>query len=235
MVNSPARCSSRHARLPERRRTLPLLALAAGLVGGQVRAGEPPGPPALPEAPETTPATAQPPAPGLPPAAVALCVPAEAGSLRGRLKGAVEADLDWRAPRPQCRGSLRPEGNGLRLVYRGDAPGTGPLLIVFGAGPLRPGQSARHVPVNLTLVREGTGEFYATRGDDKCAFDEVRQSPLDSARGLYRLEGRGYCTQPARTVDGARAVLLSTFDVTAIVGTADKTQPPAMLSPEPGP
>jgi hypothetical protein len=161
-------------------------------------------------------------------------VPAEAGSLHARLKGAIEADLDWRAPQPQCRGSVRPQGDGLRLVYRGSVPGLGPLLIVLGAGPLRPGQSARHVPVNLTLVREGTGEFYATRGDDKCAFDEVRQSPAGSARGLYRLEGRGYCTQPARTVDGERAVLLSTFDVTAIIGAPD-ADGPAMMTPEPGP
>jgi hypothetical protein len=169
----------------------------------------------------------------LPAAADALCVPAEAGSLRARLKGAIEADLDWRAPQPQCRGSVRPQGDGLRLVYRGSVPGSGPLLIVLGAGPLRPGQSARHVPVNLTLVREGTGEFYATRGDDKCAFDEVRQSPAGAARGLYRLEGRGYCTQPARTVDGARAVLLSTFDVTAIVDAAGQPQAPAGTTPEP--
>lgn len=160
------------------------------------------------------------PAPAPPAGAGILCEPAEAGSLRARLKGAIDAELDWRVPQPQCRGGLRPEGDGLRLVYRGSTPATGPLLIVLGAGPLRPGQSARHVPVNLTLVREGTGEFFATRGDDKCAFDEVRQAPEDAARGLYRLEARGYCTQPARSVDGTRSVLLSSFDVTAIVGTA---------------
>lgn len=147
----------------------------------------------------------------------ALCASAEEGSLRARLQGAIEAELDWSAVNEaQCRGGVRPEGEGLRLVYRGRTAGHEPLLVVLGAGPLRPGESARSVPVNLTIVREGTGEFFATQGDGKCAFDEVRQSPA-AAGGSYRLEGRGYCTQPARSVGGDRAVLVSRFDVTAIV------------------
>jgi hypothetical protein len=161
-------------------------------------------------------------APPVPAAAGALCLPAREGSLRARLKGAIDAEIDWGAADPQCRGGPRPEGNGLRLVYRGTVPGVGPLLIVLGAGPLRPGESARNVPVNLTLVREGTGEFYATRGDGKCAFDEVRQSPLEPGSASFRLEARGYCTQPARAVGGEdRAVLVSRFDVTAVVAGAE--------------
>jgi hypothetical protein len=76
-------------------------------------------------------------------------------------------------------------------------------------------------------VREGTGEFFATQGDGKCAFDEVRQGPLDAAAHTFRLEARGYCTQPARAVgaDGG-AVLFSRFDVTAIVAA-----PPSDAAP----
>jgi hypothetical protein len=76
--------------------------------------------------------------------------------------------------------------------------------------------------VNLTLVREGTGEFYATQGDGKCEFDEVRQAPLQPGSASFRLQARGFCTQPARAVGGEdRAVLVSRFDVTAVVGGAD--------------
>jgi hypothetical protein len=93
------------------------------------------------------------------------------------------------------------------------------LLIVIGIGPLRPGESRSQVPVNLTLVQEGAGQFFATQGDDKCAMDEVHQE----ARGktLFRLTGRGYCTQPARAVQGDGAVLMSRFDVEAVVDFAD--------------
>jgi hypothetical protein len=148
------------------------------------------------------------------------CVPAEEGALRARLQGEIDVDIDWGAETVHCRGGVRPQGDGVRLLYKGSTDATGPLLIVFGLAPLRAGESARNVPANLTLVREGTGQFYATRGQDKCAFDEVRQAPVEASPNLYRLEGRGYCTQPARALAGDGAVLVSRFDVVAIVEAA---------------
>ena len=82
---------------------------------------------------------------------------------------------------------------------------------------MRPGESARNVPVNLTVVREGSGQFFATQGDDKCALDSVTQVPVPGEASSYRLEGRGYCTQPARAVGSDGALLVSRFDVVAIV------------------
>jgi hypothetical protein len=152
----------------------------------------------------------------LPSAAQAMCIPASEGSLRARLQGALDADFEWGDGAGRCRGGLRPGGDGVRLIFKGEVPGEGPLLIVIGAGPLAAGQSARNVPVNLTVVREGKGRFYATQGDDRCAFDEVRQEPTAEPQ-VYRLTGRGYCTQPARAVGGDGSVLLSRFDVTAVV------------------
>lgn len=155
-----------------------------------------------------------------------LCAPSDQGFLRARLRGAIDADLAWTAPQPQCRGALRPGGNGVRLLFKGLATSRGePLTIVLGAGPLRPGQQARQVPVNFTLIRDGTGQFFATQGDDKCTFDEVRQTPLDATRGLYRLEARGYCTQPARALAGEAVLLLSRFDLQVVV---DFTPPEAV-------
>ena len=145
----------------------------------------------------------------------ALCVPADEGSLHARLQGALEAEIDWAGGVPQCKGGLRPDGDGVRLIYKGNLP-EGPLLVVIGIGPLRAGESARDVPVNLTLVREGTGRFFATQGNDKCAMDEVRQEPAGEPQ-VYRLTGRGYCIQPARAIGGEGAVLMSRFDVTALV------------------
>jgi hypothetical protein len=142
-------------------------------------------------------------------------MPADEGSLRARLQGALEAEIDWAGGVPQCKGGLRPDGDGVRLIYKGNLP-EGPLLVVIGIGPLRAGESARDVPVNLTLVREGTGRFYATQGNDKCAMDDVRQEPAGEPQ-VYRLTGRGYCIQPARAVGGDGAVLMSRFDVTALV------------------
>ena len=145
----------------------------------------------------------------------ARCIASSEGSLRARIDGDLRADIDWAPPLPQCRGGPRPTGDGVRLIYRGEVPGQGPLLVVIGIGPLAPGQDRSQVPANVTLVREGTGRFYATQGDDKCAADEVRQTPVGN--GSYRLTVRGYCVQPARTLDGTASVLMSRFDATALV------------------
>jgi len=159
-----------------------------------------------------------------------LCAPAAAGALRARLQGAIDAELDWNESQPQCLAGLRPGDDGLRLLYKGTTADGESLLLVFGLAGLQPGQSARNVATNVTVVREGVGQFYATQGDGKCAFDAVSQTPAAGQPGLYRLEGRGYCTQPARAVAGDGAVLLPRFDVVAIVpsaGTDDATEPAA--------
>ncbi|MCM2312140.1 MAG: hypothetical protein NDI84_12125 [Steroidobacteraceae bacterium] len=163
------------------------------------------------------------------------CIPAATSSLRARLRGSIEAEIDWGQAGPYCLGGVRPQGDGLRLVYKGSVPDTGPLLLVFGIAPLRPGESARNVPVNVTVVREGTGQFFATQGEDKCALDAVTQVPVDGEPRQYRLEGRGYCSQPARAVGGEGAVLLSRFDVVAIVPASADTgtsgQPATQATP----
>jgi hypothetical protein len=41
--------------------------------------------------------------------------------------------------------------------------------------------------------------------------DSLTQRPLDKA-GAYRVEVRGFCTQPAHAVLGTGAVLVSTFE-----------------------
>jgi hypothetical protein len=153
----------------------------------------------------------------MPSARQALCVPADEGRLKARLSGDIDAEIDWSPPTPQCRGGLRPDGDGVRLIYKGEVPGLGPLLVVIGIGPLGAGASGQNVPANLTLVREGAGRFYATQGDDKCAVDDVRQQPLGDDGHTFRLTGRGYCTQPARAVGSDGLVLVPRFDVSAVV------------------
>jgi hypothetical protein len=110
----------------------------------------------------------------------------------------------------------------LRLLYKG-ATADGPLVVVIGIGGIEPGVSGRNVPANLTVIREGTAVFYATQGDDKCAFDTLQQEPLAGQPHRFKLTGRGYCTQPARGLGAAGAVLMSRFDVEAVVEDAGRT------------
>ncbi len=144
----------------------------------------------------------------------AKCLPAGNGYLRARLSGAVSTELDWGNDGTECTGAVRPTDGGIRMRFsRPD--GAGRLVLVFGIAQLQEGKSARNLPVNVTLIREGAGEFFSTQGDDKCMLDRVTQ---DAIVGIphrsrsYRVTARGFCTEPARAVRGKGAVLLSRFD-----------------------
>src|ERR1044072_9175399 len=148
------------------------------------------------------------------PAAPAKCLPAGNGYLRARLSGAVNTELNWGNDGTECTGAVRPTDGGIRMRFsRPD--GEHKLVLVFGIAQLAEGKSARNLPVNVTLIREGAGEFFSTQGDDKCTLDHVTQDAIvgipHRARS-YRVVARGFCTEPARAVRGKGSVLLSRFD-----------------------
>ncbi|MGH8185446.1 MAG: hypothetical protein ACREUC_02695, partial [Steroidobacteraceae bacterium] len=150
------------------------------------------------------------------PPASAQCLPGGDGYLRARLSGSLRAELQWGNAGTECTGAVRPTDGGIRMRFtRADDP-AGKLVLVFGIATLAEGRAARNVPVNVTLIREGQAAFYSTQGDNKCTLDQVSQEPIVGIpRRLrsYRVVARGFCTQPARAVRGAGAVMLSRFDL----------------------
>jgi hypothetical protein len=145
----------------------------------------------------------------------ALCLPDGRGYLRARLSGVVKAELDWGNEGMECTGAVRPDG-GIRVRFsRNDPAGDGRLVLLFGIAGLREGKAAKALPVNVTVIREGKGEFYSTQGDNKCTLDDVKQEPLvgiPHRSRSYRITARGFCTNPARAVRGEGVILLSRFD-----------------------
>lgn len=145
----------------------------------------------------------------------AVCLPDGRGYLRARLSGVVKAELDWGNENMECTGAVRPDG-GIRVRFsRNDEVDGGPLVLLFGIAGLREGKAAKALPVNVTVIREGKGEFYSTQGDNKCTLDEVKQEPLvgiPHRSRSYRITARGFCTNPARAVRGDGVILLSRFD-----------------------
>lgn len=96
-----------------------------------------------------------------------------------------------------------------------DAANAEKLVFVFGISGLREGESGHALPVNVTVIREGSGEFYGTQGDDKCMIDRITQEPLIGVphrTRAYRIVVRGFCTEPAREIHGTGALLISRFD-----------------------
>lgn len=170
------------------------------------------------------------------PAVADACLPGDAGFLTMRLRGSIEAEIRWREPGLECNGMPRPDGRGLRLHFAGKREGGGDLSVVFAAPDLGMGVSATGVPVNVTLL-DGAGErIYGTQGDSRCFFDQVRQRALLDASlppRSYRVDAKGYCTAPARAVDGDGAVMLTRFDFAGLVtfGKDAAAEPAADIEP----
>lgn len=163
------------------------------------------------------------------------CLPDDAGFLSMRLRGSIEADIEWREPELHCTGMPRPDGRGLRLRFSGLLPGARELAIVFAAPELAMGVSAHGVPANITLLDQAGEHIYGTQGDSRCVFDEIEQlalvDPLLPPQS-YRVSARGFCTVPARALDGDGAVLLTRFDFTGLVSyREDEAAPPVAASP----
>jgi hypothetical protein len=147
---------------------------------------------------------------------VASCLSSGDGYLHARVAGAIDAKIDWPNSGTKCQGESKTQPPGVRLSFQRDTPGKPDLLFVFGLTGIREGQPAHATGTNLTVIVQGTSKIFGTLGDSRCTVDSLTQKRL-SAPGAYRVEARGFCTQPARAVRGNGAVLVSTFDFAGLV------------------
>jgi hypothetical protein len=160
------------------------------------------------------------------PPGTVLCAPSGKGYLQAKIAGAITAEIAWRNEGTVCTGETRPDGR-VRLSFKNKTVSGQTLLIVFGIPGVREGRSARALPANLTVVREGAAEFFSTQGDDKCTIDSLEQQPLQGAphrKRRYRVTARGFCTEPAREVNGDGAVLVSRFDFVSELHFGEEAQ-----------
>jgi hypothetical protein len=165
--------------------------------------------------------------PAVPAASLSAPAPAVAGCtppmfLRAQLRGALEADLNWSGAALACEGSARPNGAGVRISLAGPLGADGRTLRILIGVPALPGKaSAAAIPANVTLIIEGDKKLYSTRGDDKCTLDSLTQEALPGGSEYahpYRISGRGFCVDPASSLDEHEHVFINRFDFT---GRAD--------------
>jgi hypothetical protein len=156
---------------------------------------------------------------GVPP----VCLSSGDGYLRATLGGAVEAHLDWPNSGTECQGESRASPPGVRLSFRRESSKPD-LLLVFGLTGVLEGQPGHEVAANLTVIVQGSSQIYGTLGDARCTVDSLEQRRLPVA-GAYRIEARGFCTQPAHAVHGSGDVLVSTFEFAGPVVYAAESDP----------
>ncbi len=127
------------------------------------------------------------------------------------MAGAIEQKIDWPNSGTRCQGESKSHPPGVRLSFQRVAGGKPNLLFVFGLSGVREGQPAQATGVNLTVFVQGTDRIYGTMGDSRCTADSLSQTAIQPA-GTYRVEVRGFCTQPAHAVRGDGDILVSTFE-----------------------
>jgi hypothetical protein len=160
------------------------------------------------EQPLPGPVSSVPPAPA---ATAAGCLASGDGYLRAHLAGAIDANIDWPNSGTRCEGESRDKPPGVRLSFQRVAGGRPDLLLVFGLTGVRAGKAAHEVGANLTIIVQGKSRIFGTLGDTRCTVDSLTQRRLTGA-GAYRVEARGFCTQPAHAIRGDGEVLVSTFE-----------------------
>jgi len=196
--------------IPVIRLTLALLAPLGPACAAQALAATPPGAPIIIAPAAGAPAAGAPAAAPLKPGKV-LCLESGDGYFRARLGGAIDAKIDWPNSGTRCQGESKSKPSGVRLSFQRAAGGRPDLLFVFGLTGIREGRPAHAIGANLTVIVQGTDRIYGTLGDTRCTVDSLTQRMLP-APGAYRVEARGFCTQPAHAVRGNGEVLVSTFD-----------------------
>ncbi len=154
------------------------------------------------------------------------CLASGDGFLRARVRGALDLDLEWRNDEMECTGGERPDGSGLRVSIAGPAQSDGRRLrFVFGIVGAHEGAPASGRPTNLTVIFEGERRLFATQGDDKCTVDTLTQQrtgPLGGPRRSWRVEARGFCIQPATTLNGDGRLLVTSFDFAGRIDLQDE-------------
>jgi hypothetical protein len=159
------------------------------------------------------------------------CLPGERGYMQASLRGAVQAQLDWRGPALSCQGGVRADQQGIRLSLSGPLPAsTRRLRIIIGLD-VRPGRdAAAPTPANVTVIVEGENRIYATRGAGGCEVEALKQDALPAFGALpdaaprarqFRVAARGFCIDPvpamtAGATGEADRIYIDRFDFAAL-------------------
>ena len=151
----------------------------------------------------------QEPAPFLPPPTAAAHGCGESGYLRTTLYGAFEGEIDWSNGEVDCEGMPRPDGQGARLRFAGtSADGSHSLTFIIALPALQRGLAASELASNVTLIEEGSGNFFSTPGLESCWTDVDAQTAVEDADNTYTISGTLYCITPLPEVNGDSSIML---------------------------
>jgi hypothetical protein len=158
----------------------------------------------------------------LSPPRLQACTLLEDGFLRGRLYGALEAEIDWAGRALRCDGMLRPDGGGMRLLFSAGDPRIG-LLFVLGIDSEPDGALGRELKLNLTIIDENRDRFFNSGIGERCwaRLDKV-QLLGRAGRREYGIAGEFYCAGALAAVNGPGSLTPADFQFSGRLSIDDE-------------
>lgn len=136
--------------------------------------------------------------------------------LSTELYGSIERRIDWSAEEIRCESMLRPNGQGVRLRFTGEAAGS-QLAIILALPELKRGATGSELPTVITLTVEGSGRFFSTPSAGSCWTDVAGQDPLDDYADRFTISGTLYCVAPLGEINGDAAISIPKMAFRGIV------------------
>lgn len=119
-----------------------------------------------------------------------LCTLPDDGFLSGDLFGALSEHIEWQGDDMECGGMLRPDDNGIRLVFAAPRQDER-LLIVLGIdGKLDELAGGEHT-ANITIVDEVNDRFFSTGRQERCWASIELVQPVSEQ--VVTVVGEAYC------------------------------------------
>lgn len=142
------------------------------------------------------------------------------GSLVAELYGGIETTLTWGPGSLACESMLRPQGEGIRLRFEGEA-GAERLVFIIAVPGLARGATASELPANVTLTVEGSGRFFSTPSLESCWVDVSAQDPVPDEGNRYWVTGELFCVGPLGEINGDASIMLDHFRFTGVADWGD--------------
>jgi hypothetical protein len=127
---------------------------------------------------------------GFAPAPMDLCESSEHDFLSGEIFGALKGRIEWRGPDMKCGGMLRPDADGIRLVFAASREGEELLFVLGINGTLDELAGGEH-KANITIVDETHDRFFSTGRRERC-WSKVESITAVTDR-VMQVAGEFYC------------------------------------------
>ncbi len=145
----------------------------------------------------------------------------EQGFLSATLYGSIDRLLQWNTAELECESMLRPNGEGVRFRFTGDAADE-QVAIILAMPDLERGRDGSELPTVITLSVAGSGRFFSTPRSDAC-FADVDIQPHDTgADALYDASGTLYCTAPLGEINGGAAISIPRLEFRTQISWDDR-------------